>query len=153
MYPDGFFPIPAGTITPYFRKVDADWDNQWGPNVDKFLAWIGEVTDEAVRILADRGTLAMFASPDYVTGVECEIRARATVLNQIVWNKPIGRLGLMSADSMRRFFPTSERIVIAEKKRTPDADLFRFIDTVNHEVARNATNCSRMSAYTSRATS
>jgi len=124
------------TDPPYFRKVDADWDDQWGADVGKFFAWIGCVIDEGVRLTDDRGTLAMFASPDYVTGVEVEMRKRATVLNQIVWRKPIGRLGRMSAADLRRFFPTSERIIIAEHLRTPDRDMFRFIDHVNHSVSR-----------------
>jgi len=124
------------TDPPYFRKVDADWDDQWGADVGKFLTWIGGVIDEGVRLTDDRGTLAMFASPDHVTGVEVEMRKRATVLNQIVWRKPIGRLGRMSAADLRRFFPTSERIIIAEHLRTPDRDMFRFIDHVNHSVSR-----------------
>ena len=122
---------------PYFRKVDADWDDQWGADVAAFLSWIGEVIDAALPLVAARGTFAMFAAPDYAAGVEMEWRARATVLNHIVWDKPIGRLGKASIPDMRRFFPESERIIIAEHRRGPDLDLFRFVDHVNHAVARD----------------
>ena len=128
----------AATDPPYFRVIDAEWDDQWGPNQNKFLQWLGEVIGELNRILDDRGTLAMFCSPDLSAGVEIEVRQRMSVLNHIVWRKTApGRLGMINKESMRRFFPTSERIIVAEKSRNPDGDLFRFRDHVNHAVARD----------------
>jgi site-specific DNA-methyltransferase (adenine-specific) len=128
----------AATDPPYFRVIDAEWDDQWGPNQNKFLLWLGDVIGELNRVLHDRGTLAMFCSPDLSAGVEVEVRRRMSVLNHIVWRKSgPGRLGMMNKESMRRFFPTSERIIVAEKARNPDGDLFRFRDHVNHAVARD----------------
>lgn len=123
------------TDPPYFRVVDADWDDQWGTDVGAFLEWIGGILDHARRVLVDRGTVAVFCSPDLAAGVEMEVRKRFNVLNHIVWRKPPGRLGRADKESLRRFFPTSERIILAEQNRTPDSDLWRFVDHVNHKTA------------------
>lgn len=123
------------TDPPYFRVVEAEWDDQWGPDVAAFLEWIGRILDHATRLVVDRGTVAMFCAPDLSAGIELEFRRRLNVLNHIVWRKPLGRLGRMDKSSMRRFFPTSERIIIGEQARNPDGDLFRFVDHVKHRVA------------------
>ena len=128
----------VATDPPYFRVIDSEWDNQWGPDANKFLAWMGEIFIHFDRTLADRGTLAVFCSPDLSAAVEMKARERFAVLNHIVWRKPApGRLGMMDKSALRRFFPTSERIIFAEKARNPDGDLMRFRDTVNHQVARD----------------
>ena len=119
---------------PYFRVVDADWDDQWGADPKAFLSWLAEILELCERALHQRGTLAVFCSPDMSCGVEVQVRQVAAYLNHIVWRKPVGRLGRMNKESMRRFFPTSERIILAEKCRNPDGDLFRFRDHVNHSV-------------------
>jgi site-specific DNA-methyltransferase (adenine-specific) len=123
---------------PYFRVVADDWDNQWGPDVDAFLQWTGDWLKLARRALDDRGTLAVFCWPDLACGIETEVRRRFAFLNHIVWSKPVvpGPLGQTNKAAMRRFFPTSERIILAEQLRNPDGDLFRFRDHVNHVVAR-----------------
>jgi site-specific DNA-methyltransferase (adenine-specific) len=126
------------TDPPYFRTVDAEWDDQWGADAEEFLRWIGDLMPEFNRVMADRATLGVFCSPDLACGVELAIRRVFAVLNHIVWRKPNpGRLGQMDKDSMRRFFPVSERLILAEKCRNPDGDLFRFRDHVNHAVARD----------------
>ena len=40
-------------------------------------------------------------------------------------------------EPLRRFWPLSERIILAEQCRNPDGDLFRFNDHVRHTVARD----------------
>jgi len=126
------------TDPPYFRVVDADWDDQWGADAKAFLDWLAGLFVEFDRLMIDRGTVGVFCSPDMSAGVEIEMRKQFAVLNHIVWRKPNpGRLGQMDKSSMRRFFPTSERFIIAEKCRNPDGDLFRFRDHVNHAVARD----------------
>jgi adenine-specific DNA-methyltransferase len=120
---------------PYFRVVDAEWDDQWGPDVKAFLEWIGLVLDHAQRLTVDRGSVAMFCAPDLSAGIELEFRRRLNVLNHVVWRKPVGRLGRMDKSTMRRFFPTSERLIIGEQARNPDGDLFRFVDHVKYRVA------------------
>jgi site-specific DNA-methyltransferase (adenine-specific) len=128
----------VATDPPYFRVVDAEWDDQWGPDAKAFLDWLGGLFVEFDRIMIDRGTVGVFCSPDMSAGVEIEMRKQFAVLNHIVWRKPNpGRLGQMDKSSLRRFFPTSERFIIAEKCRNPDGDLFRFRDHVNHAVARD----------------
>jgi len=128
----------VATDPPYFRVVDADWDDQWGPDAQAFLQWLAVLFLHIDRILIDRGTVGVFCSPDMSAGVELEMRKRFAVLNHIVWRKPgPGRLGAADKSSLRRFFPTSERFIIAEKCRNPDGDLFRFRDHVNHAVARD----------------
>ena len=128
----------VATDPPYFRVVDAEWDDQWGPDQRAFLEWISTLIGLYDKKLVDRGTLAIFCSPDLSAGVEFEVRKHMAVLNHIVWRKPDpGRLGQMNKESLRRFFPLSERIIIAEKDRNPDGDLFRFRDHVNHSVARD----------------
>ena len=123
---------------PYFRVVDEAWDDQWGADVNAFLGWVGSFLDLARSALVDRGTIAVFCYPDFACGVESEIRRRFAFLNHIVWRKPgPGRLGRMDKASMRRFFPSSERLILAEQCRNPDGDLFRFRDHVNHAVARD----------------
>jgi adenine-specific DNA-methyltransferase len=88
--------------------------------------------------MADRGTIAVFCSPDMSAGVELAMRRVFAVLNHIVWRKPdLGRLGMSDKETLRRFFPNSERLILAEKCRNPDGDLFRFRDHVNHSVARD----------------
>jgi len=126
----------VATDPPYFRVIDDAWDDQWGPDVDAFLVWIGEALDEFRRVLVDRGTLAIFASPDMACGVEVEVRRRFAMLNHIVWRKPqLSTSGRVNPDILRRFLPASERIILAEQCRNPDGDLFRFRDHVNHRVA------------------
>ena len=123
------------TDPPYFRVVEAEWDDQWGPDVAAFLEWVGRILDHATRLTVDRGTVAMFCAPDLSAGIELEFRRRLNVLNHVVWRTPLGRLGRMDKSTMRRFFPTSERIIIGEQARNPDGDLFRFVDHVKHRVA------------------
>ena len=120
---------PAAAVVtdpPYFRVVDESWDDQWGADVGRFVSWLGQILDLAKAALIERGTVAVFCSPDLSCAVETEVRRRFAYLNHIVWRKPNpGRLGTMDKDSMRRFFPTSERIILAEQARNPDGDLFR----------------------------
>lgn len=136
--------LPAGCAElvaadpPYFRVVDAEWDRQDWAGPAEFLEWIGAAVVLMDRALHERGTLAVFCHPDMASGVEMEVRKVANYLNHIVWRKPeLGRLGMAEKESLRRFFPTSERIILAEKGRNPDGDLFRFRDHVNHSVARD----------------
>lgn len=120
---------------PYYRVVDADWDDQWGADPNDFYAWIGKVCDAVNRHTIDRATIALFCDADHACAVELEIRRRFAFLNHIVWRKPgLGRLGKFQKDTMRRFFVTTERIILAEKLRNPDGDLFRFRTNVNHAV-------------------
>ncbi len=122
------------TDPPYFRVVDAEWDNQWGANVEAFFDWIETVVVAALRCTIPRATLAVFAGPQLACGVELRVRRHWSFLNHIVWRKRNpGRLGSFDKGKLRSFFPLTERIILAEKKRGPDDDLFRFAANVAHE--------------------
>ena len=128
----------VATDPPYYRVVEAEWDDQWGPDAEAFLKWIAALLPEFDRAMIDRATVAVFCSPDMSAGVELEMRRVFAVLNHVVWRKPdLGRLGMSEKETLRRFFPNSERLIVAEKCRNPDGDLFRFRDHVNHSVARD----------------
>ena len=130
-------PSLVATDPPYFRVVDEAWDDQWGSDFDSFLDFIGQALDASKAKLIERGTVAIFCASDYSSFVEMEVRRRFAFLNHIVWRKPIGKLGRMDKSTLRRFFPTSERIIIAEMAKNPDGDLMRFTQNVNYEVARH----------------
>lgn len=135
--------VPAGSVhaliadPPYNGVVIDEWDNMWESPAD-FFAWTGEWIDAAKPALAGRASAAVFCYPDMACGVELEMRRRFTVLNHIVWKKPLGRLGAVDKTALRRFWPGSERIIFAEMAATPDGDLFRFVDRERHEAAATA---------------
>lgn len=127
----------AATDPPYFRVVEAEWDDQWD-DAAEFLDWLRTILAGINTATAQRGTLAVFCSPDLAARVEVMTRETWQVLNSIVWKKPgWGRLGQSDKSTLRRFFPTSERIVIAEKARSDDDDPFRFLQYAGHTVSRD----------------
>ena len=120
---------------PYMDKVDEDWDRQWDDPA-AFLEWLGEVLDSFAAILDDRGTVGVFCSPEMAGRVEAVVAERFLVLNHIVWRKPVpGRVGPMHKAEMRRFFPASERLILAENRHGIDGELFAFMQRTNHAVA------------------
>lgn len=101
---------------PYFNVVDEEWDTQWGSDARAFLTWLGRVLVDVERITHERGSIAVFSSPDMAAFVEMEVRRVAAVFNSIVWRKPgVGRLGASDREALRSFFNLSERIVLAEE--------------------------------------
>lgn len=109
------------TDPPYFRVKDLAWDRAWS-SADAFVAWIGELADEWLRVLRPNGSLYVFASSTMAARVEVEIARRFEVLNSIVWRKQStddprsGPHGRVSKPTLRAFFPQTERIVFAEHK-------------------------------------
>jgi len=112
------------TDPPYFRVKGEAWDNAWSDS-RAFIGWLGTVADEWRRVLTDNGTVYCFASPQMAARVQVEVIApRFTVLNEVVWCKPsphsdINRgpsnSGRVGKDSLRSFYPNTERIVVAEQ--------------------------------------
>ena len=98
---------------PYFRVKNEPWDRQWA-KPEGFLAWIGEVAAQWHRILKPNGSLYCFASPQMGARVEVKLRETFDVLNHIVWAKAEGRWKAAEKESLRGFFPASERIIFAE---------------------------------------
>jgi site-specific DNA-methyltransferase (adenine-specific) len=107
---------------PYFRVKDEPWDRQWA-KPEGFLAWIGEVAAQWHRILKPNGSLYCFASPQMGARVEVKLREQFDVLNSITWAKPdphstlnygAGNGGRISKESLRSYYPNTERIIFAE---------------------------------------
>ena len=102
---------------PYFRVKDEPWDRQWS-SAPAFLAWMGRVAEQWQRILKPNGSLYCFASPQMAARVEVAMLSRFDVLNHLVWNKgdlPTGgRHKAANKESLRLYFPASERIIFAE---------------------------------------
>ena len=105
----------VATDPPYFRAIDAAWDNAWKDSAS-FLLWLSTVADEWRRVLTDNGSLYCFASPRMAAPVQMMLAERFTILNEVVWAKPgAGRAGQSSKESLRAFFPNTERLIVAEQ--------------------------------------
>lgn len=103
------------TDPPYFRVKKNDWDNQWSSSKD-FLDWLSQVLKECDRVLKPNGSIYVFCSPALNAQTELVVAEHFEVLNHIVWNKPRGMHLRQRKESLRRFFPASERIIFAEKR-------------------------------------
>ena len=105
----------VATDPPYFRAIDAAWDNAWKDSAS-FLSWLGTVADEWRRVLTDNGSVYCFASPRMAAPVQMMLAERFTILNEVVWAKPgAGRSGQVSKKSLRAYFPNTERLIVAEQ--------------------------------------
>jgi adenine-specific DNA-methyltransferase len=104
------------TDPPYFKVKAEWWDRQW-EKPEGFLSWIGELSEEWRRVLRPNGSLYCFASPQMAARVEVEIGKRFRVLNQIVWQKDRdrGKHAAANKESLRAYFPNTERIIFAEQ--------------------------------------
>jgi adenine-specific DNA-methyltransferase len=98
---------------PYHSTRKAEWDKQWSSDAE-YLSWLGRVCDEWARLLKPNGSLYCFASPRMAWGVEGVIRERFNVLNQIAWTNDNSRAEKGIKEELRRWLPTSERIIFAE---------------------------------------
>ena len=102
------------TDPPYFRMIDAEWDNAWA-NVGDFLAWLDQVIAEWARLLKFNGSLYCFASPRMASRVELRIAERFQVLNSIRWVKP-DQEGARKLDvtTLRSYWSPWEACIFAE---------------------------------------
>ena len=101
------------TDPPYFRVKTNDWDNQWDSE-GEFLSWCDEVLSAFNRVLKPNGSLYWFAGPYMAAKLELLINKRYSVLNHIVWVKESGRHKGCRKESLRKYFPQTERIIFAE---------------------------------------
>ena len=101
------------TDPPYFGVKTNAWDNQWDSDAD-FLGWIDEFLAEFWRILAPNGSLYMFTGSRLASKIELLTRDRFNVLNHIIWAKPSGMWRGCHKESLRAYFPATERILFAE---------------------------------------
>jgi len=110
------------TDPPYFKVKGEAWDRQWD-KPDQFIEWLREVAEQWFRVLKPNGSLYCFASPRMAARVEVMISERFNVLNSITWAKPCpfseinkgaSNSGRISKDSLRSYYPNTERIIFAE---------------------------------------
>ena len=104
------------TDPPYFRVKNLPWDRQWD-DAAGFLSWIARLSKEWSRILAPNGSIYCFASARMAAQVERVLAADFVILNSIAWAKPIHttRAPSVSKESLRSYFPASERVIFAEQ--------------------------------------
>ena len=102
------------TDPPYYRVKDEDWDRQWDDPA-AFLAWLDQVAEQWQRVLKPNGSLYCFASPQMAARVELMLGQRFQVLNSLVWSKPFAMHDRACKESLRSYFPATERIIFAEQ--------------------------------------
>ncbi|ETS29641.1 DNA adenine methylase [Photorhabdus temperata] len=110
--PDNCIDLIA-TDPPYYQMKEHQWDNQW-KDVTTYLAWLDEVLAEFWRVLKPNGSLYMFCGSRLASDTELLVRERFNVLNHIIWAKPSGPWRRQNKESLRMFFPATERIIFAE---------------------------------------
>ncbi|WP_340618333.1 DNA-methyltransferase [Xenorhabdus entomophaga] len=115
--PDNCIDLIA-TDPPYFRVKDCGWDNQWN-DVAAYLAWLDEMLAEFWRVLKPNGSLYMFCGSRLASDTELLVRERFNVLNHIIWAKPSGPWCRQNKESLRAYFPATERIIFAEHYQGP----------------------------------
>ncbi|EHK0750566.1 site-specific DNA-methyltransferase [Vibrio parahaemolyticus] len=100
------------TDPPYFKVKRNAWDNQWSDEAE-FLAWLDDVLLQFWRVLKPNGSMYLFCSSKLASDTEILVRQRFEVLSHIVWAKPSGPWNKMHKPDMRKFFPSTERIIFA----------------------------------------
>lgn len=106
------------TDPPYFRVKSCAWDNQW-VNEAEYLAWVDDVLTEFWRVLKPNGSLYLFCSSKLASDIELLVKGRFSMLSHIIWAKPSGPWRRQNKESLRAFFPSTERILFAEHYQRP----------------------------------
>ncbi|HBV7426602.1 TPA: site-specific DNA-methyltransferase, partial [Citrobacter freundii] len=101
------------TDPPYFKVKPNGWDNQWKGDED-YLRWLDSCLAEYARVLKPAGSIYLFCGHRLASDIEIMVRARFNVLNHIIWAKPSGRWNGCNKESLRAYFPSTERILFAE---------------------------------------
>lgn len=109
--PDNSIDLIA-TDPPYFRVKSCDWDNQWKTEAE-YLEWLDSLLVEFWRVLKPNGSLYMFCGSRLASDTELLVRQRFDVLSHIVWAKPSGPWKRQNKESLRAFFPATERVIFA----------------------------------------
>lgn len=134
------------TDPPYFKVKPHGWDNQWCGDAD-YLRWLDSCLTEFVRVLKPNGSLYLFCGHRLAAETEMLIKKRFNLLNHIIWAKPSGWWNGCRKESLRAYFPATERILFAEcypGPYKPDgyerecSDLKRHIMTPLIDYFRNA---------------
>jgi len=115
--PDNCIDLIA-TDPPYFRVKSCRWDNQW-ESEQHYLSWLEDLLTEFWRVLKPSGSLYMFCGSRLAADTELLVRSKFDVLSHIVWAKPHGTWKRQNKESLRAFFPSTERIIFASHYRGP----------------------------------
>ncbi|MEI9600235.1 site-specific DNA-methyltransferase, partial [Moellerella wisconsensis] len=115
--PDNCIDLIA-TDPPYFQVKNCSWDNQW-ENVTSYLSWLDEMLAEFWRVLKPNGSLYMFCGSKLAADTELLVRERFDILNHIIWAKSSGPWRRQNKESLRSYFPATERIIFAEHYQSP----------------------------------
>ena len=106
------------TDPPYFKVKPNGWDNQWKGDED-YLRWLDMCLAQFWRVLKPNGSLYLFSGHRLASDIEIMMRGRFNVLNHIIWAKPSGRWNGCNKESLRSYFPSTERIFFAEHYQGP----------------------------------
>ncbi|MFZ1875009.1 MAG: site-specific DNA-methyltransferase [Chania sp.] len=109
--PDNCIDLIA-TDPPYYRVKSCAWDNQWKSEAD-YLAWLDTLLVEFWRVLKPSGSMYLFCGHALSADIELMVRQRFDVLNHIIWAKPSGRWQGCRKESLRSYFPATERIIFS----------------------------------------
>jgi site-specific DNA-methyltransferase (adenine-specific) len=108
---------------PYFKVVDAghEFDHQWETE-DQFIGWVREQCVRWQRVLAPNGSIYVFAKPQptqrgatMASRIEAVMAEQFAILGQIVWRKEQARHKAADKETLRAYFPQTERIIFAEQ--------------------------------------
>lgn len=106
------------TDPPYFKVKPNGWDNQWKGDED-YLKWLDHCLAQFWRVLKPAGSLYLFCGHRLASDIEIIMRERFNVLNHIIWAKPSGRWNGCNKESLRAYFPATERVLFAEHYQGP----------------------------------
>ncbi|ELR5531545.1 site-specific DNA-methyltransferase [Escherichia coli] len=106
------------TDPPYFKVKPESWDNQWKGD-DDYLKWLDQCLAQFWRVMKPAGSLYLFCGHRLASDTEIMMRERFNVLNHIIWAKPSGRWNRCNKESLRAYFPATERILFAEHYQGP----------------------------------
>lgn len=106
------------TDPPYFKVKPDGWDNQWKGDED-YLRWLDCCLAEFWRVLKPNGSIYLFSGHRLASDIEIMMRNRFNILNHIIWAKPSGHWKGCNKESLRSYFPSTERILFAEHYQGP----------------------------------
>ena len=125
------------TDPPYFKVKPNGWDNQWRGDED-YLAWLDTCLAEFWRVMKPNGSIYLFSGHRLAADIELLMRHRFNILNHIIWAKPSGHWNGCHKESLRAYFPATERVLFAEHypgPYKPDSYLEQCNDAKQHVLA------------------
>lgn len=101
------------TDPPYFKVKPHGWDNQWNGDED-YLKWLDGCLEQFWRVLKPTGSIYLFCGHRLAAETELMVKKRFNLLSHIIWAKPAGPWKGCNKESLRAYFPSTERILFAE---------------------------------------